>query len=482
MERTRRYLSLALLALAALPATARAQKLDKDDKKWLDDVRPIMLSSEEKTFKDLKDKADRLEFQKIFWARRDPELATPDNEYQAEYAKDRATADLQYRVPTQAGSDTDCGRIFLLLGKPDEVQKQDSATITQRVPEVWIYASKAGRTFAGGKIQIAFDQDCRGASSLATQIDRLAATKILHLNIDYRKDKDGRLVKLADQLPKDTKARALFLAPRQDFPVAAQALFLKVADGTTALVGLVRGEAAALATSEAGGAKVVNVSIAASAVGEDGKEAGWVEQTMNAPVGADGAFVGSFKMGLKAGKYTLKAGAVDLKGGKASLTTMPVEVPDLSREEAAPDGTTRPVPSAASLILLNDIQDLPAGGAPDPSHPYSAFALGPARLIPHFGPVFRKADQIAIFYQVYDLAGDATGGGADASATISILRDGRNTVARTSNPITTTVGGSVIGPVPLSTYEPGKYVVQLKVTDKKAGKDVSQETPFEVVP
>jgi GWxTD domain-containing protein len=478
--RTRIPLSLALLALAALAGPARADKLDKDDKKFLDDVRPIMLSDEEKLFKDLKDKADRLEFQKIFWARRDPDLATPANEYQEQYVKDRAQADLQFRVPTQAGSNTDCGRVFLLLGKPDDVEKQESGSATLRGPETWIYRDKPGRTFAGGRVQIAFDAECRGTAGLGGQLDRLASAMVVHPNIDYRKDKDGHIVKLADQLPRDTKARALFKAPRQDFPVAAQASYLKVADGGTALVGLVRGEASGLAVADAGGKKVVNVSIAASAVGEDGKEAGWTEQTMNAPVGADGAFVGSFKMGLKPGKYTLQAGAVDLKGGKASLTSQPIEVPDLSKVEASADGTTHPVPSA-SIVLLRDIEEMPEGSAADPAHPYAAFNLGPARLVPYFGTILHKADQLSIFFQVYDLAVDATGKG-DSVATIVILKDGKTPVARTQNAMSTAIGGSVIGPVPLAGYDPGRYVVQLKVNDKMGSKEIVQEAPFEIVP
>jgi len=76
-------LALALAVLSLAPAAARADKLDKEDKKWLDEVKPLMLPDEEKTFRDLKDKADRLEFQKIFWARRDPDLDTTENEYQA---------------------------------------------------------------------------------------------------------------------------------------------------------------------------------------------------------------------------------------------------------------------------------------------------------------------------------------------------------------------------------------------------------------
>jgi GWxTD domain-containing protein len=100
-----------LLALSLLyPGLAAAQKLDNDDKKFLADVHPLMLADEESAFKKLKDKSDRLEFQKIFWARRDPDLATPENEYQAAYLAARAEADRVYRVPAQAGSTTDCGR------------------------------------------------------------------------------------------------------------------------------------------------------------------------------------------------------------------------------------------------------------------------------------------------------------------------------------------------------------------------------------
>ena len=61
--RNRSSRSAILLAVALLqPGLAAAQKLDKDDKKWLDDVRPILTADEERTFKGLKEKGDRLEF------------------------------------------------------------------------------------------------------------------------------------------------------------------------------------------------------------------------------------------------------------------------------------------------------------------------------------------------------------------------------------------------------------------------------------
>ncbi len=466
-----------LLGLALVqPGLAAAQKLDKDDRKWLDDIRPIMLADEEKTFKGLKDKTDRLEFQKIFWARRDADLATPGNEFQDQYGKLRAEADLKFRVSVQVGSSTDCGRTWILLGKPDEVQEEATGNIGSIVPQTWTYR---GQTFQGGKAVIAFDADCRAPGGYSSQLDRIAATKVLHPNIDYRVGKDGHLVKLAELLPRDTAARALFKQPREDFKVAVQFSYLKVAEGGTALLGLVRGEAAGLAASESGGTKTVNVSVAASAVAEDGKEAGWTEQTMTAPVGTDGAFVGSFKLGLRPGKYTLKAGVVDVKGGKASLASVPVEVPDFAKVETAPDGAASKVPTG-SLILVRGVEELAASS---PEHPLAAFELGRVRLNPVFGGIVHKADQVEFFYQVYDLKVDPATGKANAVASLAILKEGKTPVAKAPpNPIETEFAGSSVGPIPLSSYQPGKYVVQLRVSDNVAKKELVQEAPFEILP
>jgi GWxTD domain-containing protein len=474
--------SALLLTLVLLPAgLAAGQKLDKDDKSFLDAVRPILLTDEEKVFKDLKQKSDRLEFQKIFWARRDPDLATAENEYQKEYEKARAEADLAYRVPGQSGAATDCGRVFILLGKPDSVRQEDTANAGLRVPETWTYKDRPGQTFQGGKAVIAFDADCRAPAGLAAQLDRIAAAKVVQPNIDYRFGKDGRLVKLADLLPKDTPARALVKQPRQDFELAARAFYLKVADGGTALVGLVQGDASGLSVSERAGNKTVSLDVAASALAGDGREAGWTEQAVTAPVGADGRFLASFKIGLQPGSYTLKAGAVDAKSGKGSLASLPIEVPNLSKVEATATGDTHPVPSAAPLLIVSDIEDLPEGAPADPQNAFSAFVLGHARLHPDFGTTFKTSDQASIFYQVYDLNTDPASGQADAVATLTILRDGKTPVARSQSQITTSVGGSIIGPVPFAKYTPGSYVVQLKVNDRVAKKEVVQEAPITVV-
>lgn len=472
-----------ILALFLLPpAVANAQKLDKEDKQFLADVRPILLADEEKTFKDLKQKGDRLEFQKIFWARRDPDLATPANEYQAEYEAARAEADRLYRMPAQQGSHTDCGRVFILLGKPDEVvQQTGSLSPGLRAPEVWTYRDRPGRTFTGGKAAIAFDEECRAPSGLAAQMDRVAAALVVQGSLEYKK-KDGRLVKLADMLPKDTPARALLKQPRQDFPIALETAYLKIADGGTALLGLVRGEAAGFETSESGGSKAARVAVVASAVAEDGMEVGWTEQSITLPLEVDGSFVASFKLALRPGKYTLKAGAVDEKGARGSLATMPIEVPDLAKVESAGDGSVSKLPTAGSLLVLKRIEELP-GGVSDPAHPFAAFELGTARLVPAFGGRVHASEQVEFVYQVYDLMTDPTTGKANASAVVSILKDGKTPVAKAPpKEIETERDGASVGPIPLSGFGPGSYVVQLKVTDKLGKREVVQRAPLEVLP
>lgn len=473
-----------LLALVlASPALANAQKLDKDDKTFLDGVRPILLMDEDKLYKSLKEKADRLEFQKIFWARRDPDLATPANEYQAEYEKARAEADRLYRMPAQAGSLTDCGRVFILLGKPDELQ-QESGSLTPglRSPEVWTYRDRPGRSFTGGKAAIAFDEECRAPSALASQMDRVAGSLVAQPSLAYKQGKDGRLVKLADLLPRDTAARALLKQPRQDFPTALQTAYLKIADGGTALLGLVRGEAAGLPTSDSGGAKTLRLSVGASVVAEDGRESGWTEQETSVPVEADGSFVAGFKLALRPGKYTLKAGAVDEKSGKGSLASMPIEVPDLSKVESGADGTVSKLPTAGTLLIVRRIEELPAGTS-DPQHPFYAFELGTARLVPTFAGKVHASEQVEFVYQVYDLTTDPVTGKADASAVVSILKDGKTPVAKAPpKAIETERDGASVGPIPLANFGPGNYVVQLKVTDKLGKREVVQEAQLEVLP
>ena len=84
-------------------------------------------------------------------------------------------------------------------------------------------------------------------------------------------------MKLVELLPKDSAARALIEQPRQDFPLAAQAAYLKVSDGGTGLFGLLRGDAATLTSTDSGGTKTVSLSLGGQG-GRRGRNGGGLDR------------------------------------------------------------------------------------------------------------------------------------------------------------------------------------------------------------
>jgi GWxTD domain-containing protein len=475
---TLRCLTGAFLLLSS--AAFAADKLDKDSKKWLDEVASIMLPQEERVFRDLK-KEDRAEFQKIFWARRDPTPETPENEFQAEFQKSRAEADRRFSVPGRTGSTTDCGRLFILLGEPASIKRQPSEGSTSpggRDPEVWTYRDRPHVTFSGGEAQFALDADCEmpQGSRSGEQLLRLAETRITQPQFDYHIE-GGRLVKLEDLHTRgamqgpgklDPAATALLKAPRQDFPLTTQTGYLKTQEGTTVLLGMARGEAPALTYVDSGGHKSVAATVIAQAADESGKVVAVTQQDTVAEVAADGSFVASYRLVLPPGKYAVSAGVLEPKSQKGSVTSATLDVPNLNRGEL----------SIAPLLIVDRVEPQET---PDPKDAFAAFALGKSRIVPHFGTVLTATDSPSFFYQFYDPKADESGK-RSAIAKLTILKDGKPVASAADDPFDSAFGTNVVGPVPLAKFGPGKYVAQLKVKDAVAGKEYVQELPFEVKP
>jgi GWxTD domain-containing protein len=95
-------------------------------KKWLDEDAVYIISEEEKkVFKDLKTDEERESFIEQFWARRDPDPRTPENEFKEEHYLRIAYANDHFPsgIP---GWKTDRGRIYITFGKPAEIESHPS--------------------------------------------------------------------------------------------------------------------------------------------------------------------------------------------------------------------------------------------------------------------------------------------------------------------------------------------------------------------
>jgi GWxTD domain-containing protein len=105
------------------------QKKNKNDsdqvqyyKKWLDeDVNYIISEEERSVFKSLKNDEERDSFVEQFWARRNPNPRAGDNAFKEEHYRRIAYANERFAsgIP---GWKTDRGRIYIMYGKPDELE------------------------------------------------------------------------------------------------------------------------------------------------------------------------------------------------------------------------------------------------------------------------------------------------------------------------------------------------------------------------
>lgn len=113
-----RALALPILVCASV-VTALAQPApmpDRDWKRWVDQVRPLMTANEAAEVKHLP-VTDRGNFREVFWLMRDPDPATLENPNRVELEYRIEVAEKRFRPDGKSWND--CGRTYLLLGKPN---------------------------------------------------------------------------------------------------------------------------------------------------------------------------------------------------------------------------------------------------------------------------------------------------------------------------------------------------------------------------
>ena len=445
----------------------------------LRDVRLLVLPEEDATYAQLADPADRAEFERIFWARRDPEPATPANELQAAVARARARADALYTRSGVKGADTDCGQLLVLLGEPPEIAGREAqvhfdnaqAMRGARRPEIWIYRSRPGDavTFTGGELRVSLDEECRFAEGARVREDllRVARSRVVQPRLGYAKTADGHLVRLEDmRAALAAPAAAPVATTRADFPLTIEPkLLLRTASGEAYAAGLLRAE---LGLGARNGAPVppIAATVVVQAEDDSGRPVGRHERAARGPVGADGAFVASYGVPLKPGRYVLRVSLAT--GEKASLVTTKVDVPDFE----------------APGLKLGSLLVYPEGGEPaaDAQDPYSAFTVGALRLHPRLGNVFTTADALHAVCVLYGGQADPATGKVWLRARMSLTKDGQPVAMGQPETFDTASAVVSVGPVPLAGYAPGRYVAKVEAIDLVSGKTQTGEAAFEIAP
>src|SRR4029077_6039286 len=145
-------------------------ELSKTYKKWLnEDVVWIITDEERAAFKQLSNDEERDNFIEAFWQRRDPSPDTEENEYKEEHYRRIAYANEHFAAGIP-GWKSDRGRIWIVYGKPDEVDSHPSGGTYERPMaegggetstfpfEDWRYRYLEG---IGQEVIIEFVDDCQ---------------------------------------------------------------------------------------------------------------------------------------------------------------------------------------------------------------------------------------------------------------------------------------------------------------------------------
>jgi len=150
---------ITVLTFTLIPSAAVSQEKIKIDKKikdepytykkdkFFNETRLIMSKDEVEIYKHLADKEARESFVEDFWEKRDPTPGTEANESRMEYERrvEYVERFFKEKIGTGRGWDSDRGKVYLLLGEPDERSTQPGTIIDrfglakQVLRETWIY-------------------------------------------------------------------------------------------------------------------------------------------------------------------------------------------------------------------------------------------------------------------------------------------------------------------------------------------------------
>jgi hypothetical protein len=171
---------------------------------------------------------------------------------------------------------------------------------------------------------------------------------------------------------------------------------------------------------------------------------------------------------LPPGRYKLSLVVKDDHSGHMGSQNMGIIVPQYS------DGKL----TSSSLIMADQIQPLPTsevGSGP--------FVIGGTKVRPSVNQVFTQSQNLGIYMQVYNLGLDPKTHQPSANFEYQISKDGKAILNQTESTASIKDASEQVTlekTMPAKLLKPGKYTLQIKITDKVKGQTDTQTTNFQV--
>ena len=489
---------------------------------WLEeDVIYIISPEERQAFLQLETNEEREQFIEAFWQRRSSNPDLPDNDFKEEHYRRIAYANEHFAsgIP---GWKTDRGRIYIIWGKPDEIDShptggtydrpmEEGGGSTTTYPwETWRYRYLEGigeniilefvDPSGSGEYHMTMDPSEKDAllhvpgaglsllesMGMATKADRFTRADGTNLpttlgGTPASLDEFNRLELYAKvQRPpevkyKDLEAIVTSRMVRDQLKFNYRADFLKVTSDTVLVPVTVTVPNTQLSFKAKEGVHSAELNI----FGRVSTLTGRVVQTFEDSVTKDypdTLFAMAVKqmsiyqkaLPLRPGLYRLDLVVKDVSSGNVGAVNTRLQVHRYEEDKL----------EASSLILADQIEHVPAKqvGA-------GQFVLGSSKVRPRMDGDFTTAEKLGIYLQIYNLKPDEKTHKSSADFTFTVKKGDQQVMQfkETSEDMKQTGDQVTIERLlPLATLAPGKYTLEVSATDRLAQSTISRSADFSI--
>lgn len=479
----------------------------------------LMTIEEAKQWSAIKTDEQAKQFIDLFWARRDPTPATAVNEFKNGMEERVKAADARFSTSKLKGSETDRGKVFIVMGSPTKINRTGSepkgniqtpggvgGEESENPTSLQSYSPKELWSYDQGQLKFDIGQPLAEVAFIDQygsndwKMERVPRTdyrslfdRVARLNITQ-----PNLIEVPTYSAAETAAAA---APAAATPAAVTVAATANALTTETLVSAVTVARAAKApetlymtTGEfitpegkhfvpvqlwapksAGLAAGSDVTFFGAVESEDGSTriVSYEEPVKLAASNDDVFYARSLE--LPPGSYRATFGLA--KDGKPiAVVSKPLAVKGLETGQ----------PGVSQLMLSSQI--FPLTEAQNPTDP---FAFGGLKVVPRGNATFRTSEELWYFMEMRNPGKDATTGQPKVTMAVTIAgtkADGKKTkmVGPASEVPAQELKGvpghyAVGQAMPLATFKPGSYTMTVKLTDVTLGKTYELQEPFTIV-
>lgn len=491
-------------------------------KKWLDeDVVYIITPEERNAFLHLSTNEEREQFIEQFWQRRNPDPDSVENTYKEEHYRRIAYANEHYSsgIP---GWKTDRGRIYIMWGPPDEVDSHPSGGSYERPAdegggetstypfEDWRYRYLEGigenvelefvDPTMTGEYHLTMDPSEKDALTyvpgagltmmeqmgLSSKTARFSNTDGTHdgapLGGTLEKDNEFSRLELyakIQQAPpvkfKDLEAVVTSRMVRDQVKFDYRFDFLRITSDTVLVPITIQIPTKQLSFQEKDGVDSASLNLFARITSLSGRIVNTFEDTVRRDVptsllqkSLSTSSIYQKAVPLSPGLYRLDIVLKDVNSGNVGVVNTRLAVPRFEDSQL----------SSSSLILADEITRVSAKDIG-----LGQFVLGDVKVRPKMDATFASNEPMGVFLQVYNLKVDDKTHRADASVEYRVMQ-GNQQVMKFDVPKGQLPDHgeelTLENLVGLAKLAPGKYKLEVSVTDNLAKQTITPTTEFTV--